>query len=260
MAALDHAQLIIMAAGKGTRMNSDLPKVLVPVLGKPIIRHLIDTVNSTVWAHPPIVVVGYEKEHVMKELQDDDVRFAHQEEQLGTAHAVQCALSEVSDGVEYVIVINGDHPFTPETLLQGLATSHVNHPGPVTLGTVTVNDRDEFLQQFYAMGRIIRNTDGDIVKITEKKDASASELEIREVSPQFWCIDVSWLPQALTRISNKNAAGEYYLPGLIAIAKEDSFTIGSHNTEDTSIAYGINTLEQLQDIETRFGNHGYSTR
>lgn len=254
MSALENTQLIIMAAGKGTRMNSDLPKVLVPVLGRPIIRHLMDTVSKMGFTHPPIVVVGYEKEQVMDELANDTVRFAHQDEQLGTAHAVQCALPEVSDGVERVVVINGDHPFTPAQILEDLADAHGAHPGPVSIGTVKVEDTAEFEQQFYAMGRIIRGEDGAIVEIVEKKDATPEQLAIHEVSPQFWCLDAAWLPEALAHIENNNAAGEYYLPDLIKVAKSEGHSIGSYTTTDTRVAYGINTMEQLQDIEERFGN------
>jgi bifunctional UDP-N-acetylglucosamine pyrophosphorylase/glucosamine-1-phosphate N-acetyltransferase len=244
-----------MAAGKGTRMESHLPKVLVPVLGKPIIRHLINTVNEMDFTHPPIIVVGYEKEQVMAELADDNVLFAYQEEQLGTAHAVQCALPQIHPDVERVLIINGDHPFTPADMLQDLAASQEKNTGPLSLGTVTVNDSQEFQEQFYAMGRIIRDQSGNIINIIEKKDATAEQLAITEVSPQFWCINTKWLSSALLKIQNNNAAGEYYLPDLIKIAKSEGGSIAGYNTTNTSAAYGINTKQQLLNIEEKFKQH-----
>jgi bifunctional UDP-N-acetylglucosamine pyrophosphorylase/glucosamine-1-phosphate N-acetyltransferase len=252
---LTTTQLIIMAAGKGTRMESHLPKVLVPVLGKPIIRHLIDTVKEMNFNHPPIIVVGYEKEQVMAELKEDNVLFAHQDEQLGTAHAVQCALPQIHPDVERVLIINGDHPFTPSEPLITLDSTQKNNLGPVSLGTVMVNDQKEFMEHFYNLGRIIRDENGDILEVVEKKDASPEQLTITEINVQYWCVDVEWLKTSLQEIKNNNAAGEYYLPDLLKITQQQKLPVGSYTTTDTRVAYGINNKKQLADIEERFGKH-----
>ncbi len=244
-----------MAAGKGTRMESPLPKVLVPVLGKPIIRHLLNTIEQGNFSHPPIIIVGYKKDEVMKELERDDVLFAHQEEQLGTAHAVQCALPQIHPDVERVLIINGDHPFTPLEPLITLDNTQKNNTGPVSLGTVLVNDHKEFMEHFYNLGRIIRDENGEILEIVEKKDASPEQLAITEINVQYWCVDTNWLKDSLKEIKNNNAAGEYYLPDLLKITQQQKLAVGSYTTTDTRVAYGINNKQQLADIEERFGHH-----
>lgn len=248
---MKNTQVVIMAGGKGTRMDSELPKVLVPVLGKPMVRHTVEMLQTLSMPHKPILVIGHEADLVKNEF-GDEVAYAYQAEQLGTAHAVQTALPLLDDGVEHVVVLNGDHPFVSPETIQRLVNTQKQNSGPLTLATVLVHDDDEFQKHFYALGRVVRDNNGQIKEIVEKKDATPDQLEIREINPQYWCFDRDWLEANITKVDNNNAAEEYYLPSLLLMAFEQGHQIGSYVTEDSVEACGINTREQLEAIEERF--------
>lgn len=240
---MNDTQIVILAAGKGTRMESDLPKVLVELSGKPLISHLLETVDSVVDT-PPVIVVGYKKELVQETL-GQNYTYVVQEEQNGTAHAVGCALPQVT--TDNVLVLYGDMPFIkPETIIQ-LVESHSTSGAPLTIATTTVPDFSDWHTGFERFGRIIRK-DGQIVGITEYKDATKEERAIKEVNPAYFLMNTNWARGHIGNIDNHNAQGELYLTDLVKIARDEGSQIGSVAI-DPHEALGANTVEELKFLE-----------
>jgi bifunctional UDP-N-acetylglucosamine pyrophosphorylase/glucosamine-1-phosphate N-acetyltransferase len=234
--------IIILAAGKGTRMGGDKAKVLTPLAGKPMISHLIQSVEKA-YGVKPVIVVGFQADTV-KEACGPDYRYAHQEVQRGTGHAVREALVHVRPDAQQVIVLYGDHPLVSADMIQSLHTAHVSKKSPITLATAQVGDFNEWRKTFYEFGRIIRDLKGDIVKITEKKDANEIELAVTEINPAYFCFDAEWLRHHINTLDTKNAQGEYYLTDLISIAQKEGHILNSISIPPHE-ALGANTPEQL---------------
>lgn len=237
-------EIIILAAGKGTRMSGEKPKVLTDIKGRPMITYILDEVKK---AHEnmPILVLGYRAEDI-KGVIGKTGRYALQDKQLGTGHAVHQAVPHLAKRTKRVMVLYGDHPLIDATLIIDLYNNHIKQDNsPITLGTVLVEDFEDWRKPFYDFGRIVRNTDGKIVKITEKKDASPLELKIREVNPSYFCFDKDWLVKNISKIGTQNAQGEYYLTDLIGIAQNQGYELNSCSIP-THKALGVNTPEQLE--------------
>lgn len=239
-------QIVILAAGKGKRMQSDLPKVLVRLKDKPLIKYLLDSIEESGVCAKPILVVGQKRELVMQEL-GDKYGYAIQEEQLGTGHAVNCA-KDLSAGADQVLVLYGDHPHVSAKTIKNLTTSHQQSGEVLTIATVETPDFEDWRAGFFDFGRIIRNSNGKITNIVEKKDATEEELKIKEINPAFFCFDAKWLWESLPTLKNQNAQGEYYLTDLVGLAQNqgheiNSIKIGTHE------ALGVNTPEQLALLE-----------
>lgn len=249
---MHNCQIVILAAGKGTRMNSELPKVLVGLAGKPLISHLLYTVD-TVSERPPIIVVGYEQD-LVKHTLGSDYRYVVQEEQKGTAHAAGCALHEVD--AEHMLVLYGDMPFISSETLRALTASHVASTSPLTLATATVPDFSDWRAGFERFGRIIRE-DEEIVAIREFKDATESERAITEVNPAYFMFDTQWVRGHIERINADNAQGELYLTDLVGIARSEGNIINSLSI-DPREALGANTREELEVLE-RIGDFDKAT-
>lgn len=236
-------EIIILAGGKGTRMGHEKPKVLTEIKGRPMLSYLLDTVKK-IHDKKPLIVVGYKAEEVKKAI-DEEGRYVLQDRQLGTGHAVATALPHLSDKAKDVMVLYGDHPLVDSEAIFQIYNSHKSrNNSPITLGTVTVEDYLDWRQPFYDFGRIIRNKENKIVKITEKKDAESHELEIKEVNPSYFCFDSKWLKDNIKKLNSKNAQGEYYLTDLIGLAQSQGFELNSCIIP-TFKALGVNTPEQL---------------
>lgn len=237
--------IVILAAGQGKRMgNKDLPKVLTPFKGRPLISYALEAVHNSGITEKPVVVVGFQAEKV-KEAVGPAVDYAYQPEQLGTGHAVNCAASILKDMKGHVLVVYGDMPFiTPETIRK-IADRHSRSGSVVTMATITVDDFSDWRQGFSNFGRVIRNAHGDITGIVEKKDASPEQLLITECNPAFYCFESSWLWKNLESLKNDNAQSEYYLTDLIAAAFDQHMPIVDVSI-DPREAVGINTLEDLE--------------
>ena len=240
---MNKLEIIILAAGKGTRMSGEKPKVLTDIGGRPMLSYLLNTVKK-VHINKPIIVLGHRADEVKKEIGEGE-RYVLQTEQLGTGHAVHEAVSHLLPSAEYVMVLYGDHPLiSPETITK-LYDFHLNQDSsPVTLGTVVVPDFTDWKKPFYDFGRIIRNKGGTIIKNIEKKDATSEELEIKELNPSYFCFDLDWLTENIKKIDKKNAQGEYYLTDLIGMAKYQGYELKSF-VLPTHEALGVNTPEQL---------------
>lgn len=239
-------QIIVLAGGKGKRMNSDLPKVLVPLKGKPLVKHLLESIEKSGVCAKPILVVGQKREMVINEL-GNNYSYAIQEEQLGTGHAVNCA-KNLSHGADNILVLYGDHPHVSPATITSLAEAYQKHGGVLTIATTNVENFDGWRADFFNFGRIVRDENGEIVKIVEKKDASEDEKNITEVNPAYFCFNAEWLWKNLPTLQNENAQGEYYLTDLIGLAQHQGHAINSIQI-DPHEALGVNTAEQLALLE-----------
>jgi len=237
-------RIVILAAGKGKRMgNPNLPKVLTPFSGRPLLSHVLDAVAESGVDAKPVIVVGHRAEDVMR-VCGDGCEYARQERLRGTGDAVRSARSLLEEKAEHVLVLNGDHPLVTGRLIRRLADTHLAAGAVLTMGTVTVPDFDDWRRPFADFGRVERDKDGRLHGIVEAKDASPAQLSLLEINPNLFCIKADWLWPQLKTLTSGNAQGEYYLTDLAAkagAAGDDIRTVVVPPEE----AVGINTPEQL---------------
>jgi len=231
---------IILAAGKGTRMKSQIPKVLHNICGQPMLCHVIRAAEKAGISRN-IVVIGHGAETVRKAI-DAGVEWVKQEEQLGTGHAVMQAGPLLSGVNGNVLVLCGDTPLiTPDTLA-GLIESHDRSGASVTVLTAVVDDPKGY-------GRILRNENGSVEGIVEHKDASSEQLNINEINTGIYCFNGQSLFSGLREISPANAQGEFYLTDVLAIIRKMGNSIGTVRIGDSLEVMGINDRVQLAEAE-----------
>ena len=241
-------RIIVLAGGKGTRMKSILPKVLVLLNGKPMIKHLLESIRQSGIDDKPVIVVGYEKEKVIKEL-GDKYQYVIQKEQLGTGHAVVSAEKILKNKTENVIVFYGDHPFIRPQTIKKLLEKHLESNAKITLATTILPDFKDWRSFFYAnFGRIVRNKKKEIIKIVESKDANNEEKKIKEVNPAYYCFEANWLWKKLKMLKTNNVLRQYYLTDLVQIAMQEKNKINSINISPHE-ALGANSKEELEMLE-----------
>lgn len=230
-------EVVILAAGKGTRMRSKLPKVLHPLAGKPLLQHVLDTA-SELQPKGLHVVVGHQAERV-QEVIGSGVNWAEQLEQLGTGHAVQQAMPAVDDD-SVVLVLYGDVPMVSlNTLERCVASAAAGHLGLVTA------DFDDPAQ----LGRIIRNGAGAIQEIVEFKDANAEQVAIKEINSGIMALNGGVLTRLLSQVKTDNAQGEYYLTDVIALAVANDIEVQGLKAERPEEVTGVNDRLQLAELE-----------
>lgn len=239
-------RFVILAAGKGTRMNSDIPKALTQVGGKPILQYLYEAVVASGLDGDPIVVIGHERTRLC-EVFNGTCEYVVQEQQLGTGHAVMMTQSAVGDA-DALIVLYGDHPFISADSIRSLAKRHEERGNTITLMTSIVPSFEDWYQAFFQWGRILRGQDGHIIGIREYKDASESERQIHEVNPSLLCFDTKWLWENIRLLNNQNAQGEFYLTDLIHMAVEQKKKLSSIDVKPEEVV-GINTHEEREIAE-----------
>jgi len=232
-----NTEVIILAAGKGTRMVSDLPKPLHPLMGKPIIHYVLSAVKS-LGENPPIIVVGHGGEEIQDVL-GDKARFVIQADLLGTGHAVQQAESALRGHSGLVMVVYGDMPLVRERTLQELLETGEKHTGPLTILTVIEEDPRGF-------GRVVRDAAGQIKAIVEEADASPEQLEITELNAGMYCFQAEWLWESLNKLE-LSPKGEYYLTDLVGLAVEEGQSVASVVVEDPRELLGINNRIHLAE-------------
>ncbi len=233
-------EIVILAAGQGTRMRSALPKVLHPVAGKPMLGHVIDTARA-LQPQRIHVVIGHGAEAVRERLAADDLNFVLQEQQLGTGHAVAQALPFIQ--AEQVLVLYGDVPLIEAPTLQRLLA----HAGPAQLALLTV-----LLEDPTGYGRIIRDADGRVTAIVEQKDATAAQRAIREGNTGILAMPAARMADWMGRLSSDNAQGEYYLTDVIAMAVAEGLTVATAQPEDAMEVQGANDRLQLSQLERHY--------
>lgn len=251
---MHHTEVIVLAAGKGTRMGGDRPKVLTDLAGKPLISHVLAALEQLPLTHSPLIVVGYKADEVRSALDAHGgaQRYAHQTEQRGTGHAVREALPHVQNDSKRIVVLYGDQPLLNSSSVQRLIAlheeSHAQSNAPLVMATVTVDDFTDWKTGFYDFGRIMRNENGAITGIIEKKDASDTQRDIHEVNPGYYSFDIEWIRNHINNLTAANASGEFYLTDLVGIAVNEGHTIPSISVEPHE-ALGVNTPEQLEVVK-----------
>lgn len=231
---------IVLAAGQGTRMKSDLYKVLHPVCGKPMVGHVIDNIQN-LGANRIVTIVGHGAEKVEETLGEAS-EYALQTEQLGTAHAVQQAESLLGDLEGTTIVVCGDTPLIRSTTMQALIEHHQQVDAKATILTAFADDPTGY-------GRIIRGEQGEVLRNVEHKDATAEEHAVKEINTGTYCFDNQALFAALKKVKNDNAQGEYYLPDVLSILREEGTLVSAYATEDFSETLGVNDRVVLSEAE-----------
>jgi len=236
--------VIILAAGLGTRMKSDKAKVLHAVCGKPMISYVLD-VALAVDALNIVVVVGHQADAVKAVCSTaPNVKFAYQEQQLGTGHAVMCALPCIAETAAHVIILCGDVPMLRSSTIAGLLREHTQAQRTLSLLAVE-------MESPVGYGRIKTNARGQLSGIVEEKDATPEEKQIKMVNAGIYCVDKMFLKAALERITPENAQKELYLTDIIEIGYRNGEKIGVVVTEDAEEVAGINTVQDLQFVEKR---------
>ena len=234
--------VVILAAGQGKRMKSDLPKVLQPLAGKPLLRHVIDTAHQ-LQPESLHVVYGHGGERVREALATARVSsWCLQAEQLGTGHAVQQALPALRDG-DLVLILYGDVPLVSADTLRSL----VALAGPKVMSLLTV-----MLEDPTGYGRIVRDARGKVRRIVEQKDATARERKIREGNTGVMVVPVKWLRRWLGKLKNSNAQGEYYLTDIIAMAVREKVGVAPLVAPTVAEVLGINDKLQLAEVEAHY--------
>lgn len=229
---------IILAAGKGTRMKSDLPKCAYPFCGKPMVNYIIESCKEA-GVENIVCVVGYKKEEMIKIL-PEDVKYAVQEEQLGTGHATKCAYELLKDEEGLTLIFPGDMPLISAETIKALVETHQNNKNALTIVTTILEDPK-------AYGRIYREN-GLVKKIVEFKDCNEEQKLIKEINVALYSIDNKLLFESLKGISNANKANEYYLTDIIEIIGKDK-KVDTFVVENDYRLTGINDVETLKEIE-----------
>ncbi|AWT12197.1 bifunctional N-acetylglucosamine-1-phosphate uridyltransferase/glucosamine-1-phosphate acetyltransferase [Stutzerimonas frequens] len=232
--------IVILAAGQGTRMRSALPKVLHPVAGQSMLGHVISTARA-LQPRSIQVVIGHGAEQVRQRLVGHDLNYVVQAEQLGTGHAVAQALPNLS--AERVLILYGDVPLIEAETLQRLLQKV--GPEQLALLTVTLDDPTGY-------GRIVRDAQGEVQAIVEHKDASAEQKAIREGNTGILAVPGSRIGEWLGRLSNSNAQGEYYLTDVIAMAVADGLRVATEQPQDAMEVQGANDRIQLAELERHY--------
>lgn len=231
---------VVLAAGKGTRMKSSLHKVLHPVLGKSMVDHAVTNLQK-IGVEKIVTVIGYEAESVQAELKDR-VEYAMQTEQLGTGHAVMMT-KDLLEGLEGVTIVTyGDVPLLTEQTIANLFDYHKEQEAAITILTACTENPTGY-------GRIIRDEAGNVLRIVEQKDANAEELLVQEINTGVCCYDNKVLFEALTKITNKNSQGEYYLTDLVGIIHDMGLKVAAYVNDDFEETLGVNDRVQLAYAE-----------
>ena len=228
---------VILAAGKGTRMKSDLPKVVHTIDGKCLVDYAIEAAKGA-GADEVCLVVGYKSDVVKESIQNKDVTFVMQDEQLGTGHAVKCAKDFMGEDGQTLILF-GDTPLITAKTLKNLADYHKEKGNTVTVLSAMMEDPTGY-------GRIIRDEKGNFVKSVEHKDANEKELASHEVNSGMYIFDTKELKEALEKITPNNAQGEYYLPDTLTIIKEKGLRVDAYALDNPEDITGVNDQEQLK--------------
>ncbi|WP_035240355.1 sugar phosphate nucleotidyltransferase [Desulfobacter vibrioformis] len=242
---MNNIAVIILAAGKGSRMKSDLAKVLHKVAGKSMIHHVIEAALPVASGHIH-VVVGHQAEQVRKDvLKKHNVYFALQKELLGTGDAVRAALPGVDACIQHVVVLCGDVPLIRTQTIADLVSAHQNLKADLTVLAVKVNDPTGY-------GRIIQDNNGKLLAIREEADATDLEKQICIVNSGIFCFEKQFLEFGLEQIKNNNSQAEYYLTDLVEIAARNRAKAFVQIIQDAEQVMGVNNIAQLSRINTAF--------
>jgi bifunctional UDP-N-acetylglucosamine pyrophosphorylase/glucosamine-1-phosphate N-acetyltransferase len=240
-------QIVILAAGKGTRMGSELPKVLVSLKGKPMINYLMESVMSVGVDCRPIIVVSPDNKEIIKEaLVAYDLEYVIQDKQLGTGHAVACARDFINQTAENVLVLYGDQPLlTTDSIKKFIDLK----PEALTIMSTVLPNFEDWYYSFYRLGRIVHHELGGVKAIVEFKDATEEEKTIKEINLASMAFNKDWLLKNIGNLKDDNNAHEFYLTDLVKIAFSQGYKINTVSINPKE-AMGINSQEELKIAES----------
>ena len=238
--------VLILAAGKGTRMENSLAKVLIPIAGKPTLEFVLDTAERL---NPTrvIVVVGHQADRVQKIFSNRDLEFVLQKKQLGTGHAARQAEHTLTNFEGQILVLCGDMPLIKSETLESLLRRHKEVGAKCSVLTLKGKVNNDF-------GRIIRDANGSFLRIVEYRDASPQEKNVDEFNSGVYCFDKSLFFKALCSVSDSNIQREYYLTDALEYSVNIGCPVASLEIEDTDEIIGINTLNDLKRVEQLLKN------
>lgn len=236
-------RVIILAAGKGTRMNSDLPKVLHKLNGKALLDFVLDE-SELLNPIETILVVGFKKEQVISHTENRiNLKYVTQIEQLGTGHAVLQTEELLKNNKGHIIILYGDVPNIKASTLRPIIDEHIINNRDLTLITAEIDDPSGY-------GRIIRDKNGNLLKIVEEKDCDDDERKIKEWNPGIYIFKIPEVFEVLNSIRTNNASKEYYLTDAIGLAQQSNMQINAIKIANSNEVIGINTADQLEELES----------
>jgi len=242
-----HINGLILAAGLGTRMKSARAKVLHEVLFKPMLLHVLDTVETLNLDHT-YIIVGHQREKVAELVSGYQASCITQDKQLGTGHAVLCAEKELTRTGGTVLILSGDVPLIKADSLRALLASHAVNRSALTLMTATLDDPTNY-------GRIVRDSKGRLLEIVEEKDADAAQKEIREINAGIYCAEVPFLFEALKKVGSDNKQGEIYLTDIVKIAIGMGLQVDIFSGAGGGELLGINSRSELAAANKYLQHH-----
>ena len=236
-------RVIILAAGKGTRMNSALPKVLHKLNGKALVDFVLDE-SELLNPLETILVVGFKKEQVISHTENRiNLKYATQIEQLGTGHAVLQTEELLKNNKGHIIILYGDVPNIKASTLRPIIDEHIINNRDLTLITAEIDDPSGY-------GRIIRDKNGNLLKIVEEKDCDDDERKIKEWNPGIYIFKIPEVFEVLNNIRTNNASKEYYLTDAIGLAQQSNMQINAIKIANSNEVIGINTADQLEELKS----------
>lgn len=243
---MDNIAAIVMAGGKGTRMNSDQPKVLHEIGGVPMIFHTLKNLRE-VGVKDIFTVVSHQSEQVIKAISPQfKVEFAHQLEPLGTADAVNSALFKMEHNYDNILVVGGDDSafYSPSTLLE-LINSHLDSGSTVTMMTLVDQEKKQ-------LGKVFRDENGNFDKVMEKSEYEKLNLSSDEINCGVYVFEADWLKENIDKVEKNPQKGEYYLTDLINMAKEQAMKVNIFKLQNKNEWFGVNTPKELAEANRRF--------
>ena len=232
--------IVIMAAGRGTRMNSDLPKVLHKLSGETLLNHVIST-SLELSPKRIVVVVGHEAQMVRDSVPDKNILFSIQREQKGTGHAVMQTSEHLENFDGNTLVLSGDVPLIKKHTLLSLIQRQESNGYDASMLTAQIDNPTGY-------GRVIRDQNNNLEKVREHKDCDSKQLEINEINSGIYVFDNKLLFNLLPRLQNNNAQSEYYLPDVLTLIVQSRGNIGLEKTNNFIEIQGVNTMEQLLNL------------
>ena len=240
---------IILAAGKGTRMKSDTPKVLHTIFDKTLVGYVIDAVNNTGLADENFVIVGHQAERVEEYINEnyDNAKCVLQSPQLGTGHAVSMALPYLKDFDGEVIILCGDTPLITSETIKEFVEYHRENKSDLTVMSAIFENPTNY-------GRIIRNQDGSLNSIVEEKDATPEQKAVKEINAGIYCINWAKIKSAFNELTSNNAQGEYYLTDIIKWGNEKNLSVNAYTLKNNEEIFGINSKTHLAEATKMLNN------
>ena len=234
---MDKLAIVILAAGKSTRMKSNLVKVLHPLMGMPMLSFLIETVKN-IGSNKIVVVIGYQGGLVRERFKGEALTFVEQKEQNGTGHAVLCVREDLKGFTGDVLILCGDVPLIRKETIEEMIAVHRESNSKITVLTTKLNDPMGY-------GRIVRGENGEVLRIVEEKDADDIEREVREVNTGIYCVKAEYLFETLIQVGRENKQSEYYLTDIVAISTGNKVNVMGFLAEDPFEVMGINDREEM---------------